>query len=418
MGFAEKMFKGDRTIWLIFALLSIVSVIEFFSSSSALSYKSADHWTPLSKHILMIFLGFIAMLIVQTKRVNDLKFYLVFLLGPVAILTLLWVSLKGGEINGASRWLSIPGTGFTFQPSELAKMWLISFTAFVLHRNNRINKKRNDYKALIIIGGATLLTTGLILRENFSTALLLAATIFIMLILGRIKAKYLITIVTGASLLVACGYLALRAYPDQKLFHRGSTWMARIDQMGADEKVPPAMYDMDKNAQRGHASIAITKGGLLGVGPGNSVQRDFLSHAYSDLIFAIILEEFGLLGGGFIIYLYLLLLFRVANISRRTDSIFATLLIQGLVLIIFLQAMINIMVAVDIIPITGQPLPFISKGGSSMIINSVALGVILSVSYKREKTTSAEEETKDKVETEITNSPNSLVETQARLENR
>lgn len=378
----QRLFKGDRVIWVIFAVLSTISILEFFSSSSSLSYNSADHWSPLTKHLSMLAIGLLVMLFVQSIKYTYFRMFLPYLLGIIAVLSLAYAAVKGysGElINGASRWIYIPGTSITFQPSEIAKLWLIAFTAQILSRNQDPETK-NDLKTILIIISVAIIPCFLIFIENFSTAFLMGLVLLSMLIIGRIKFKYIGIILISLILFAGITYGLVKAFPEQKVLRRAATWVSRVEQHWGKDTPPPAEFDMDKNAQRGHASIAITKGSLFGVGLGNSVQRDFISHAYSDLIFAIILEEIGLIGAFIVILMYLFLLIRAITISKQTDNIFAILLVQGIAIMITLQAIINMAVAVDIIPITGQPLPLISKGGSSMIINCLELGILLSVS--------------------------------------
>lgn len=404
MDFFQKIFKGDRVIWLIFTVLSAISIVEFFSSSSLLITSGGNHWSPLTRHLTMLFLGFIVMLVVQSSNYIQLRFFLPVVLGFIAFVTLIYAAAKGqsGEMmNGASRWIRIPVLGITFQPSEMAKLALIAITAHILAKNSN-PKKRNDLKAYLRIIGFSILFVLPILTENFSTAFLISIVITLMIIAGGIHWKYLFITAIGATILLSSGYLLIKAYPDQKVFHRATTWVNRFESYNNKQKVPPAEFDMDKDAQRGHASIAITKGNIIGVGPGNSTQREFLTHAYSDLIFAIIVEESGLIGAAIVILMYIFLACRAVSISSQTDDVFAALLVQGISLMIVLQAIIHFCVCVDIIPITGQPLPFISKGGTSMILNCFELGILLSVSNGIKKEKAAKAKALEAVETETT----------------
>lgn len=387
MDLISKIFKGDKVIWMIFALLCVVSVIEVFSAASTLTYKSGNHWGPIMQHSKFLLLGLLAMLFVQNIRYQWFKVF-AFLVTPIAFLLLLWATAKGfisgDRINGAARWVSI--LGVQFQPSEVAKLGLICIIAYVLSIYQK--EDHADNKAFLWIVGVTTPILLLIGIENLSTAALLGLVTFIMLFIGRVKILTLLKAVGAVIILVAAiigvTYLVSTFSKDQDrtIFHRATTWVNRITKHINDEEdtVPVAVY-MEHNAQRGHANIAIASSNIMGVGPGNSVQRDFLSQAFSDFIYAIIIEELGLVGGIGVTLLYIWLLMRIGKIAKKCRDRFSMFLVLGIGLILVTQAMINMMVAVGLFPITGQPLPLISKGGSSAVINCVLLGMVLSVSY-------------------------------------
>ncbi len=383
MDLIDKIFKGDKGIWIAFGFLCIISILEFFSSSSSLSYKTADHWSPLTKHIMTLFIGFIAMVVTSCFNYTKVRIFLLYGLGFIACSTLLYASVKGfmghGLLNGTSRWLYVPFTGITYQPSELVKLWLIIVTAHFLSLN-QASKEKDNKRTLINIIGISALPVILITLENFSTAALISLVILIMLWIGQINWRFFALLIGVVVSITFISYSAYKIFPNANIFRRVPTWEARFVKFLAAENVPPEQYDLDANRQRGNANIAISKSNLLGSGFGNSTQRDLVSHAYSDLIFAIIIEETGLIGGAFVIFLYLMILLRVGNISNKLKDPYAILFIQGVALMIALQALIHIFVSVNIMPITGQPLPIISKGGTSIVINCFELGLILSIS--------------------------------------
>lgn len=368
MDFAGRFFKGDRVIWIIFLCFCLISIIEVFSAASTLTYKTGDHWGPITQHCVFLMVGTVIVLIVHNI---NYKFFQVLplLLIPLSIALLLYVSIKGGLINDAARWINI--FGFTFQPSEIAKMGVIISVSLILSKNQEedvANKKA--FKYILIVTGVI---CALIVGENFSTAVLLFGVVFLMMMIGRIEWKKLGLLFVALLLLgTIILFLPIR---------RSETWRNRIiDKIENRNQVPPEKYDIDDNAQVAHANIAIATSGVVGKMPGNSVQRDFLPQAFSDFIFAIIIEELGLIGGIFVVFLYLWLLIRTGKIAQKCERTFPAFLIMGIALLLVVQAFMNMFVAVGIMPVTGQPLPLISKGGTSTLINCVYIGIILSVS--------------------------------------
>ena len=385
MDLIKDIFKGDKVIWIIFLFLCLISVVEVFSAASTLTYKSGDHWGPITQHSVILMVGaFIVVLVhnIPCKYFSVLPFFLL----PISCILLLFVMgmgfITGDRVNGAARWMTF--FGIQFQPSELAKMAVIIVTAFILSKfqeEDGANPKAFKY-ILWIIG----IVFVLIAPENGSTAALLAGVVFLMMLIGRVPWKQLGKLVSIVGIFVFLFVSIIMVTPASKyrdlpMMHRVETWQSRIkgffDDKGA---VPAAKFDIDKDAQIAHANIAIATSNVIGKMPGNSVQRDFLSQAFSDFIFAIVIEELGLLGGAFIVMLYLWLLIRAGRIAKRSDKHFPAFLVMGIALLLVSQAMLNMMVAVGLFPVTGQPLPLISKGGTSTLINCAYIGMILSVS--------------------------------------
>ena len=390
MDLLRNIFKGDKVVWIIFLCLCLISVVEVFSASSTLIYDSGNHWAPITRHAGFLAVG--ALVVVFFHNIPYRWFQLLpRLLLPVAgiflVLLLAFDNLHLGGLlviektNEAGRWVKL--LGIPFQPSEFAKMGVIIATAYYLSRGqNEKGASPKAFRQILQVAGIMCL---LILPENYSTGVLLFGVVYLMMFVGRVQARKLLAL--GGTLLAAVllfvGFLFIT--PDSSLEkiplgHRFTTVKGRIANFVSSEEVPPSKYDIDGNAQVGHARIAVATSGIIGKGPGNSVQRDFLSQAYSDFIFAIIIEELGLLGGGFVVFLYLWLLIRCWRIANKCERTFPAFLVLGIGLILVTQAMFNMMVAVGLAPVTGQPLPLISRGGTSTIINCVYIGLILSVS--------------------------------------
>lgn len=378
MDLLKNLFKGDKVIWIIFLLLCLVSIIEVFSASSTLTYKSGDHWRPITMHIILMAVGAIAVIIVHNIPCRWFKTFILLL--PVSWILLGSVLLVGMVTNGARRWIDLGF--FQFQPSELAKMGTIITVAYILSRmqeENGANPKAFRY-ILWVTGG----TCALIFSENLSTAVLLALSVFLMMYIGRIPFRQLgklMAIGIGALIL---GVATIKFVPgeawDKVGLHRMTTWQSRLDNHFDTAVIPPEKFDIDNDAQVAHANIAIATSGIFGKGPGNSVQRDFLSQAFSDFIYAIIIEELGLVGGAIVAFLYIWLLMRIGRIARSCDKPYYAFLVMGIGFLLVTQAMFNMLVAVGIMPVTGQPLPLISKGGTSTLVNCAYIGIVLSIS--------------------------------------
>lgn len=378
MDLLKNFFKGDKAIWIIYLFLCLISIVEVFSASSTLTYKSGDHWGPITNHLTLLMVSTIAVWIVHNIPCRWFKTFIVLL--PISWVLLAAVFILGSLTNGAKRWIDL---GFIqFQPSEVAKMGTIITVAFILSRmqeENGANKKAFKYICII-----TILTCGMIVSENLSTAVLLAGSVFLLMFVGRVPFKQLgiLAVIGIACILIGVGtikYVPGEAW-DKIGLHRMVTWQSRLNNHFDEAEIPAAKFDIDNDAQIAHANIAIASSNIVGKGPGNSVQRDFLSQAFSDFIYAIIIEELGLVGGAFVAALYILLLMRIAKIARNCDKSYYVFLITGIGILLVMQATFNMLVAVGIMPVTGQPLPLISKGGTATLINSVYIGIILSIS--------------------------------------
>lgn len=372
----KKYFKGDTTIWLVFGILCVFSIIELYSASSTLAFKATNHSTPMLEHVSFLLGGAVFAYLVHFVPYK----YIRILAYPglvLSLLLLIYVQFKGESANDAARWIRI--FGFQFQPSEPAKLTLIIVIADFISRIRAFPKEENKYFYWLI--GSTIAISGLILVENFSTALILITVVYFMMFIGQVSWKKLVVIlgVVVGSLLI--GYVLVKAIPQDKMpkiFDRAYTWVNRFDRKSAESSKDKYVIT-DENLQVQHGRIAVARGGLVGVFPGNSVERDFLPHAFDDFIFAIIIEEMGLLGGIFVMFLYLVLLFRTGQIATVCKHTFAAMLVTGLGLIITLQATVNMIVGSGFGLVTGQPLPLISKGGTSILITSIYFGIILGV---------------------------------------
>ena len=400
-----NIFKGDKVIWIVFFMLCMISLVEVFSASSNLTYKSNNFIMPIMKHAIMLAVGGFIAVVITNIPCRYFKLATPFLI-LISVATLLWVLFAGESINGANRVIEIAGQ--TFQPSEIAKGTIILSEAQILSAmQTERGADRKAFKYILVIALPMIFLIGL---ENLSTALLLFASMFLLMFIGRvpwIQLGKLAGICVGFALM---GILLIEIVGDdtkvedskltkvekvekpkkergaiEKMFHRADTWKARINKFTDDTEVAPQDYDLDKDAQVAHANIAIVSSNVIGKGPGNSVERDFLAQAFSDFIYAIIIEEMGLFGATIVVFLYIVLLFRTARIANRCDNNFPAFLCMGLALMLVIQASANMLVAVGIVPVTGQPLPLISKGGTSTIINCAYIGAILSVSRTAKK---------------------------------
>lgn len=419
-----NLFKGDKVIWMVFLFLFSISIIEVFSASSTLTYKSQNYMSPLLNHGAMFFLGLVVAIITLNIPCKYFKIMTPFLL-LVTAGTLIWVLVGGEAINGANRVIRL--AGFTFQPSEIAKGTIVLATAQILSAMQKPDGTGAHEKAMAYILCVAVPTVFLIGIENLSTAILLFTVVLLMMFIGRVPIAQLgklvgccvLGVAVMLTLIMTLGSIEdnddnqpnareLTVQAEQGadathikgggVFHRFTTWRNRILKHFDKKEVSAEDYDLDENFQVGHANIAIASSGIIGKGPGNSVERDFLPQAFSDFIYAIIIEEAGILGAFVVVFLYVVLLFRSARIASRCENNFPALLVIGLALLLVIQATINMLVAVGIAPVTGQPLPLISKGGTSTIINCAYIGAILSVSRSAKKVTSTPNNSK---ETEI-----------------
>jgi len=357
--------KGDRWIWLIIILLSLISVMAVYSATGTLAYKKGEAVEKLllTKHLIFVLLG-IGMIYIA--HLLDYRYYagISKILMIITIPLLIYTLIFGTNLNDASRWVKIPVIGLTFQTSDLAKLALITFLARMLTKKQENIKDLKESFIPIMASVCTVFV--LIALANMSTALMLFGVSILLLIIGRISIKQIsIVCAGGLVLLLIVGFLGPRR----------ETYKSRIKTF-----MHPELVHSDKTFQADQAKIALATGGVFGKGPGNSTQRNFLPHPYSDFIFAIIIEEWGTVGGIVIMTLYLVLLYRCIKIVTRAPKAFGALLAAGLSFSLTIQAFANMAVAVGLGPVTGVPLPLVSMGGTSMIFTSVAFGIILSVS--------------------------------------
>ncbi|MFN9595409.1 MAG: FtsW/RodA/SpoVE family cell cycle protein [Bacteroidota bacterium] len=355
-------------------LLALLSILAVYSSTGTLAYKTQQGNTEyyLLKHLLILFLGFGLMYFAHLFRYTVYARFANIVIA-VAIPLLLFTLAMGTNRNEASRWLTLPIINLSFQTSDLAKLALILFVARAL--SIRQDNIRDFKSAFVPIMLPVLITCALILPANFSTAAVLFATCIILMLVGRIALKYIASLV-GIGIVVLALFISISLAIGEP--GRISTWFARMETfVGGKEG--------SDSYQSQQAYIAIAKGGVVGVGPGNSSQRNFLPHPYSDFIYAIIIEEYGMVGGVMIVILYLVLLFRAVKIVRNSPKAFATFAAIGCAFSLVFQAMINMAVTVGLFPVTGQPLPMLSMGGTSIWFTSIAIGIILSVSRETEE---------------------------------
>ena len=371
----SKYFKGDRVIWGVIFTLSIFSLLAVYSSTGTLAYKYQEGNTAyyIIKHFVLLVAGlgiiFITHLIPYKyySRLSQVFLYLsIFLLAITLVM--------GTSLNQASRWLTLPGLGFTIQTSDFAKLALIMYIARVLSLRQD-DKKLNDFNgAFVSLILPIVIVCGLIMPANLSTAVILFSTSFLLMFIGRVKVKYLVGVGFVGVLVIALIIAGVVISGSQG---RVGTWQHRIESFTGGES--------EDNYQIEQSKIAIATGGIFGKGPGNSTQRNFLPHPYSDFIYSIIIEEYGFFGGVIVLFLYLFLLYRAGVIVRKSRRTFAAFLAIGLTISLVFQAMINMGVAVHLFPVTGQTLPLVSMGGSSILFTGVAFGIILSVSRSVEK---------------------------------
>ena len=383
--------RGDKVIWALVVVLALASLLVVYSSTGLLAYKYNKGNTEvyLFKQIAFIAVGMAV--IYFSHRVNYTLYSraarILFLLSiPLLIYTLFF----GVRLNEGSRWIRLPIINLTFQTSDLAKLALFMYLSRLLSKKQDVIKDfRKGFLPIIIPVGIICV---LIAPANLSTALLIGATSMLLLFIGRVSAKHLLSTIGIAVIPVILLLLIAVAYYDKEegkckdlpaVLETGRmpTWIKRVQNFIYDTN----QFDKDENYQINQAKIAITKGGVLGLGPGNSEQRNFLPHPYSDFIFAIIIEEYGLIGGACIIFIYLLFLFRSIRIFKKCPYAFGAFLALGLSFTLVIQALINMAVAVNLFPVTGVTLPLVSMGGSSFLFTCLSIGIILSVARNAEQ---------------------------------
>ncbi len=374
-----KNIKGDKLIWAIVTLLAIFSFLPVYSAASNLAYTSTSGstFTFFVKHFMHLFLGFL--IIYGVHRIPYRYFRgLSMVMIPIVLVLLIVTMLQGTTIEGAnaSRWIQIPIVGMSFQTSTLAAVVLMVYVARYL---SKIQEKEITFKETILpLWLPVFFVLILILPANFSTTAIIFSMVMILTFVGGYPIKYLAIVVGTGIVALTLFILVAKAFPDL-MENRIQTWENRVDNFLNGGEDTEADYQIEK------AKIAIASGGIQGVGPGKSVQKNFLPQSSSDFIFAIIVEEYGMIGGLFLLVMYCWLLFRIVIISQKADTVFGKLLVLGVGLPIVFQAFINMAVAVELFPVTGQTLPLISSGGTSIWMTCLAIGIILSVSVKREE---------------------------------
>ena len=410
----NNIFKGDKVIWMVFFFLCLISIVEVYSASSRLTFRGGDYISPIIKHTSILVLGFCCMVVVLQIKCKYFKIVTPFLL-IFSILLLIMALTVGHSEGDASRWVGL--FGLKFQPSEIAKGTLVLATAQILSAMQTPDgADPQAFKYILAVSGCIV---PLILLENFSTAMLISCVIFMMMLIGRVPQQQLGKLL-GVGVILAAFFIFCimmsTANDDnnpnlqlteqvetndkkeekgvfEKVFHRFGTWKNRILKFVDNEEIPPEKVDLNgRGAQTTYANIAIASSKVLGKGPGNSETRDSLYLAFSDFIYAIIIEEMGIIGAAFVALLYIILLFRTGRIANRCANNFPAFLAMGLALLLTTQALFNMCVAVGLAPVTGQPLPLISRGGTSSVINCIYLGVILSISRSAKKKDSNSEE--------------------------
>ncbi len=365
--------EGDRVIWVIVAFLSLFSILAVYSSTGTLAYRYQAGNTEyyLVKHLVIMLLGLFLMFVahkIKYTYYSRLSQLAVFIAVPLLIITL----MMGTSINEANRWLTLPVINLTFQSSDFAKLALIMYVARLLtKKQDQIKDFKSAFLPVVL---PVIVICALILPANLSTAIILFATAVVLMFIGRISVKYILALVLTGVVMLSVFMVVLLNSPDTGRLY---TWKNRVENFINKEGAESYQTDQSK--------IAIATGGVAGKMPGNSVQRNFLPQAYSDFIYAIIVEEYGLIGGFVILMLYLILLFRGVRIAHRSPGSFGAFLAAGLTFSLVFQAMINMAVTVGLLPVTGQPLPLVSMGGTSLWFTSLAIGIILSVSRRVEE---------------------------------
>lgn len=401
-----NIFKGDKTIWMVFFFLCLISIVEVYSALAMLTFKGGSYIMPMVKHIGLLLGGLMTMVV--TSYIGCGFFRKLVTPGIIVSIGLLaWVLVAGASTNGAQRWINL--LGIPFQPSEIAKGSVVIATAHILSLLQ--TDKGADPLAFKYTLTVCFMILPLIMLENLSTAMLLGMVVVMMMFIGRVPMKQLgglIGTVLGIGIVIVAMVMLLGKDQKQmaqqqvlteqieqdmpkekssleKVFHRFDTWKARIEKFADSKEVAPDKVDLDRNAQESYAKIAIASSNIVGKGPGNSEECNFLPQAYSDFIYAIIIEEMGIIGAFGVAMLYIILLFRTGRIVSHCENSFPAYLAMGLALLLVTQALFNMMVAVGVVPVTGQPLPLISKGGTSTIINCFYLGIILSISRSAQR---------------------------------
>ena len=379
-----ELLKGDKVLWSVILLVSFFSVFPVYSASSNLEYivNSGTTTSHLIKHTFFVVLGLAIMRgvgVVKYEHIGKLSSILL----AIMILLLGLTMFAGQTIDGASasRWLKIPGTPISFQPSSFAYLLLIIYLCRYLTK--KIKRERHTWENILFIFGPVLLVFGLVAKDNGSTALMILIVSLAVMLIGQLSKKYIFGFVGIASLAIGI-FMFVALKTDLIENNRVHTWMSRVEVFMNSKKENQLENEIDKakNYQVMQAKAAIVHGGIAGMGPGKSALKQMLPQSASDFIFAIIVEEYGFLGALVLISLYLIMIIRIVMIASKMPAFFGSLLVLSLGIMIFVQLSVNIAVAVNLIPVTGQPLPLISYGGTSMLVTYIQLGIILNVSSR------------------------------------
>ena len=390
----KNLIQGDLGVWAVFLLLCAISLVEVYSASSRMTFGSNAYWDPIMQHGSFMLMAIFIAWLVHWIPCNYFKLFCTIGMF-LSFFLLIAVLVIGQKTNDAGRWISI---GFIrFQPSEIAKLSLVGFSCFIL--SSLRDEKGASMMGLKIVALTAFITILLIFTENASTALIIAVVMYGICFYAQIRSKILIGVfclgVLGLGSVVGIAH----AIPEKTLsewqmsngpLHRVPTWVHRITDK-QERPADPSKYRPQDNPQKAYAKVAIATSNVIGRGPGNSRQRDFIPQAFSDFIYAIIIEELGLLGAIVVLALYLILMYRSMRIAQKCKALFPSYLVMGLALMIVVQAMMNMAVAVGAFPVTGQPLPLVSRGGTSLFITSTYIGMILSVSHTAKRKPEYEE---------------------------
>ena len=391
----KNLFKGDKVIWIVTLFLVLISLLVVYTSSEQLANRRHTNNTYiLFRHFVTVVMGLVAMIVAANIKYKRYSRILVFLFW-ISIPLLVFTMFLGNFVNNAKRGIEI--FGMSFQTFDLAKVALIGFLARVLTlRRETLNSNIKELIKYVML--PILIVVGLIFKNNFSTAAMLFVTCLVVMFLGKIKMKYIfgfVGVVAMAGTIALLVLLAVKSDSKGQDTNRSKTWVARLERfVGGDEgnDIEEDMYN-----QALQAKIAVASGGIFGKGPGKSTQRNILQHAYSDFIYAIIIEEYGIVGGSFVLILFLVLLYRATRIMIRAPQSFGGLLAMGLAFSLVMQAMVNMGVAVGLFPVTGQPLPFISMGGTSLLFTGLSIGIIISVTREINKVNNDERDSEIEV---------------------
>ena len=371
----KNLFRGDKVIWMVVVFLALISMLVVYTSSDSLAYRkyNSDNGRVLIKHLMMLGLGLVALVLaanIKYKRYSRILTLFFWISVPLLLYTLIF----GDNYNQANRVIGI--LGFTFQSSDLAKVAIIGYLARVLTlKQDELCDIKELFRSVML---PILVTVGLIFPANFSTAAMLFGTCVVMMFLGRVKMKYIFGFVGTIAAAGIIAILVLLNFNSEDLnnSNRSHTWVARIERfIGKGDDAA----NEEKDFQLTQSKIAIAGGGVIGKMPGKSTQRTILPHPYSDFIYAIIIEEYGIIGGIFVLLLYLILLYRASLVMIRAPQSFGAMLAMGLAFSLVMQAMVNMGVSVGLLPVTGQPMPFVSRGGTSLLFTGISLGIIISV---------------------------------------